>query len=135
MEKPDIKQDKEDYILSLNILNDFSNQFYEKKEFDKCAVIDFKIFESSSKILGLENPDTLKAMFNLAVDYTKLEKYEQARETYEDLIELRKKVLGSKHPDTIEAMTNLISVYSSLKMTEKVDSVLDELKKLDTEEK
>lgn len=127
----DLNQDKEDFITSLNILNDFSGQFYDRGEFEKCAVIDFKIFESSSKILGLENPDTLSAMFNLAVDYTKLGKLNQARQTYEDLIMLRKKVLGADHPDTILAMTNIISVYSGLNLPDKVDEMLDELKGLE----
>lgn len=130
LEKIDLVQDKQDFIECLNILNDFGNQFYDREEYDKCAIIDFKIVCSASRILGLENPDTLKAMENLAVDYRKLGKKEQAVSTYEDLIKYRKRTGDGRDKDTIRCMVELAGLYEEMKNEASFNKILEELASL-----
>ena len=64
-------------------------------------------------ILGLEHPDTLTSMNNLAMVLRYQGKYGTAEEKLRRALELRKKVLGPKHPDTLTGMSNLALVLRS----------------------
>ncbi|KAK2051834.1 hypothetical protein LY76DRAFT_373373 [Colletotrichum caudatum] len=61
------------------------------------------------KVLGLENPDTLVSMNNLAEVHRTQGKYEAAEQMHRQTLELRKKVLGL-NPDTLTSMNNLALV-------------------------
>ena len=61
-------------------------------------------------ILGIEHPDTLVSMDNLAVVLKRQGKYEAAEEMQRRALELYEKVLGPEHPDTLTSMDNLARV-------------------------
>ena len=63
--------------------------------------------ELREKVLGVEHPDTLMSMNNLAMVLQAQGKYEAAEEMHRQTLELREKVLGPEHPDTLTSMNNL----------------------------
>lgn len=70
------------------------------------------LWEVIEATLGLEHPDTLRSMNNLATVLNRQGKYEQAEEMHGQTLELRKTVLGLEHPDTLASMNNLATVLS-----------------------
>jgi tetratricopeptide (TPR) repeat protein len=66
---------------------------------------------TSEKQLGVEHPDTLGIMHQLAVVYRGQGRYEEAEIQYKHVLALREKRLGLGHPDTLHTMHNLAVVY------------------------
>jgi hypothetical protein len=52
------------------------------------------VVEFRKKVLGLEHPQTLRSINNLALLYQSQSKYEAAKPLYEETLQLTKKVLG-----------------------------------------
>ncbi|KAI9776224.1 MAG: hypothetical protein M1816_005406, partial [Peltula sp. TS41687] len=69
--------------------------------------------ETDKRVLGVEHPDTLISMGNLALTYSKQGRWKEAEELEMQVMETRKKVLGVEHPDTLTSMNNLASSYSN----------------------
>jgi tetratricopeptide (TPR) repeat protein len=65
---------------------------------------------SSLRTVGLEHPDTLTSMSNLALVLGRQGKYEDAEMRNRQTLARREKVLGYEHPDTVTSMSNLASV-------------------------
>ncbi|KAK3690270.1 Tetratricopeptide repeat-domain-containing protein [Podospora appendiculata] len=64
----------------------------------------------SEKVLGLEHPDTLTSMNNLAFVWKDQGKFEEAEQMNRRALGGREKVLGLEHPDTLTSVSNLASV-------------------------
>jgi hypothetical protein len=62
-------------------------------------------------LLGVEHPDTLASMNNLAGAYHAQGKYAAAAALYIQTLEISKRVLGAEHPDTLASMGNLAGAY------------------------
>jgi len=60
---------------------------------------------------GLEYPDTLNAMDNLARSYYEVGRWPEALKLREQVLTIRRKALGPEHPDTLSAMHNLAISY------------------------
>jgi hypothetical protein len=58
------------------------------------------------RILGVEHPDTITAMANLAATYQNLGKYTEAEKLKIHVLDTRNRILGVEHPDTITAMAD-----------------------------
>ena len=67
-----------------------------------------------NRTLGVEHPDTILAMGNLASSYRALGKHTEVEKVKIQILDLRKRILGVEHPDTILAMANLAVTYSTL---------------------
>ncbi|KAF2725921.1 hypothetical protein K431DRAFT_214502 [Polychaeton citri CBS 116435] len=71
--------------------------------------------ESSTEIrleqLGVEHPDTLSSMNNLASTYRNQGRWKEAEQLDAKVVETRSAVLGAEHPDTLTSMNNLASTY------------------------
>jgi hypothetical protein len=63
--------------------------------------------EIIKRVLGLEHPDTLTSINNLALTYSRQGRWQEAEELEVQVMETRKKVLGLEHPDTLKSMNNL----------------------------
>jgi tetratricopeptide (TPR) repeat protein len=63
---------------------------------------------------GLDDPDTLGAMNNLAITYALLGRHTDALKLEEESLALRKRRLGPQHRDTLAGMANLASRYAAL---------------------
>jgi tetratricopeptide (TPR) repeat protein len=75
------------------------------------------LFEQTLKLqkakLGLDHPDTLTSMSNLASGYSDMGRPDLALPLFKEALALRKAKQGSDHPDTLTSMNNLASCYWS----------------------
>jgi tetratricopeptide (TPR) repeat protein/predicted Ser/Thr protein kinase len=62
-------------------------------------------------VLGVDHPDTLGTMSNLAVGYGAAGRLPEALPLFEETLQLRKAKLGPDHPDTLTSMHNLATAY------------------------
>jgi hypothetical protein len=70
-----------------------------------------QILEWNKRMLGIDHPDTLTRMANLASTYRNQGRWDTAEELEVQVMETRKKKLGADHPDTLSSMNNLASTY------------------------
>ncbi|KAF1813614.1 HET-domain-containing protein [Eremomyces bilateralis CBS 781.70] len=70
-----------------------------------------QVLEMKKRLLGLEHPDTLTSMANLASTYRNQGRWDAAEELEVQVMETRKKKLGADHPHTLSSMANLASTY------------------------
>ena len=80
----------------------------------EAETLEIEVLDKRDKILGVEHPDTIFAMANLASTYHSLGKYMEAEQLEIPILDVRKRILGVEHPDTIRAMANLAVTYSSM---------------------
>ena len=63
------------------------------------------------RVLGLEHPDTLTSMANLASTFSNQSRWKEAEELFVQVMETSSRVLGLEHPSTLTSMANLASAY------------------------
>lgn len=68
------------------------------------------VIESALLVLGVDHPDTLSNVSNLAVVLQNQGKYEQAEAINRRALAGRKKVLGMNIPDTLTSVSTIASV-------------------------
>lgn len=66
------------------------------------------------KILGSDNPDTLKTRNNLAYAYSVAGRYEEAIPLYQEILGLMERVLGPEHPHSVGSRNNLAIAYHAV---------------------
>ena len=90
--------------------------------------------EARKRILGVEHPDTILAMGNIASTYRDIGKYTEAEELEIQVLDAMKRIHEVEHPETVRAMANLGVTYRVLgKYTESEKlaiQVLDALKRI-----
>lgn len=64
-----------------------------------------------NKFLGVEHPDTLLSIGNLAHTYNNQCRYKDAEELLVQIMQVREIVLGKDHPNTLIGMSNLAISY------------------------
>ncbi|MCI5157980.1 MAG: CHAT domain-containing protein, partial [Candidatus Electrothrix sp. AUS1_2] len=82
------------------------------------------------KHLGLENPDTMTSINNLATLYKSQGRYAEAEPLYKEAFQLREKVLGKEHPDTLASINNLATLYYSQGRYAEAEPLLKEVLQL-----
>jgi hypothetical protein len=65
------------------------------------------VVETRKRVLGLEHPNTLTSIANLALAYIKQGRCTKVKSLEVQVLETRKRVLGSDHPSTLTTMANL----------------------------
>jgi eukaryotic-like serine/threonine-protein kinase len=65
------------------------------------------------RVLGADNPKTLKAISRLGRIAFLQGNFKQAESLYKQILEIQRRVPGSEHPDTLETMNSLGDVYTS----------------------
>ena len=74
------------------------------------------------RTLGVEHPDTLTSMHNLASTYFRQGKFQEAVDLEEKVLEATRRTLGVEHRDTLTSMNNLALTYCNQgKFQEAVD--------------
>jgi tetratricopeptide (TPR) repeat protein len=63
--------------------------------------------------LGVEHPQTLTTLHNLAQVYELQGRYGDAEKLYKQVLAAREKILGETHPSTLTTMHNLADIYES----------------------
>ena len=73
-----------------------------------------QVLDAKNRILGVEHPDTINAMENLAATYQYMGQYTEAEKLEMQVLDARNRILGVQHPQTITAMMNLAATYKCL---------------------
>ena len=63
------------------------------------------------RLLGVDHPDTLSSIANLASTYREQGRWEEAEKLFMQVMEASKAKLGADHPSTLISMANLASTY------------------------
>ena len=71
-----------------------------------------RALELHRRVLGAENPKTLKTINRLARAEQLQGRYPQAEALYRQALEIQRRVLGTEHLDTLSSMSGLASVYA-----------------------
>ncbi|MBN1855191.1 MAG: serine/threonine protein kinase [Pirellulales bacterium] len=82
--------------------------------------------------LGLDHPDSLTAMNNLANAYHDVGTLDRAVFIHEETLKRRKEKIGPDHPDTLSSMNNLALAYTAIGRLDKALPLYEETKKLAT---
>ena len=100
-------------------------------KYTEAQKLQMQVLDARNRILGVEHPETLRAMGNIAATYVKLGKYTEAEKLQMQVLDARNRILGEEHPHTILAMTNLAITYRNLARyteAEKLETQACELK-------
>jgi len=102
----------------VNYLDDAYDKFgmllQEQGYFKEAKFLRNKVLDTRNRTLGVEHPDTIRAMANLAVTYQSLGKYKAAEMLEMQVLDARNRILGVEHPDTIHSMANLATTHQNL---------------------
>jgi tetratricopeptide (TPR) repeat protein len=110
------------YVLASNAHNgDLEDAISLRNKVGFCLLVDGKyseaeelfvqVVETRKRVLGMEHPDTLLSIGNLASTYWNQGRWKEAEELDLQVMETRKRVLGTEHPDTLASIGNLASTY------------------------
>ena len=83
-----------------------------------------QVMETSKRVLGVEHPDTLNNMANLAHTYNLEDRNEEAIELMKHVVERRTSTIGPKHPYTLDSATSLSAWTSNTTLVENQPSRL-----------
>ncbi|KAJ6523849.1 P-loop containing nucleoside triphosphate hydrolase protein [Mycena capillaripes] len=104
---------------------------YQYKQAEELYVI---VLEKRRKLLGEDHIDTLDAMYNLAVTFSKSGQLQKAEELKVIVLEKWRMILGDDHPNTLDAMYSLAITFSKSSQLQKAEEleviVLEKQRKL-----
>ncbi|KAJ7740288.1 kinase-like domain-containing protein [Mycena olivaceomarginata] len=83
-----------------------------KKQKLEAVELGVVLVEKWKQILGVDHPDTLLAISNLAESYSGLGQLKQAEEFGVLVMKRRTQLLGDDHPHTLVAMSQLANIYN-----------------------
>jgi eukaryotic-like serine/threonine-protein kinase len=87
--------------------------YSDEGKYARAEALDIQALEIQRRVLGPENPDTLKSMNNLASVYFDEGKYAQAQALFSQTLEIRRRVLGPEHHYTLKSMDPLANAYAA----------------------
>jgi serine/threonine protein kinase/class 3 adenylate cyclase len=85
--------------------------YYALGLYREAIVLQEKVRDYSLATFGLENPDTLVAMLNLANSYFRAGRRDEALKLQEEMLRLSRKVNGPEDPFTLKAMHSMALSY------------------------
>ena len=94
------------------------------RKLDEARALGNEVLEYRRQTGGPEDPETLRALNNLAKIEIMSWRYEQAEKLLLEVLEGRRRVLGNEHRDTIEAFTTLASVYMAQEKLDEAEPML-----------
>ena len=106
---------------SWNALNARVIQMYQKKHYTEAIPVAQKALEVAESKHGLESPQTVLALNNLALLYKKTKKSRMAESGYLKALGISEKILPPNHPDFAVPLNNLAMFYDSQKRYKKAD--------------
>ncbi|RXW16079.1 hypothetical protein EST38_g9775 [Candolleomyces aberdarensis] len=114
------------YIEHLRLVGDVDTNYWDDRlewfsevcdglqDLPTKAAIDMKIVEERLKHLGERHVLTIRAMSAVVTDYAGLNKYIEAKQLLERVLELQRSVFGEDHVETIGSVDNLGLLYLEL---------------------
>jgi hypothetical protein len=92
-------------------MNDLAVVDYNQGRYAQAEVLQSRIVEIRRRASGLEHPETLNSMHNLADAYTGQRKYAQAETPFTRTLEIQRRVLGPEHPNTLFTLSAIATMY------------------------
>jgi serine/threonine protein kinase/tetratricopeptide (TPR) repeat protein len=89
-----------------------------------------RALELHRRVLGAENPKTLRTTSGLARATFLQGRYPQAESLCSQALDIQRRVLGSEHPDTLRSMINLANVYDALGKYPQAEALFSETLKI-----
>ncbi len=91
-----------------------ATQYHNQERREKDAEEQYsQVLATEKRVLGLEHPDTLHSMHNLAEAWRKQGRYQEAEKLHQQALTLLEKVLGEEHPKTLFSKRNLAVMLST----------------------
>ena len=104
-------------VAFLNLLGDSAAQAIHIGE---------RLVADSERVLGPDDPDTLRSRNNLAVAYRAAGRTDEAITLHEQNLAARERVLGPDHPDTVAAGNNLALAYQDAGRTGEAITIFEQ---------
>jgi tetratricopeptide (TPR) repeat protein len=73
----------------------------------QALLLEQRSMEIRKRVLGPENEDTLRSMYQVAWDVERQGHYAEAEKLERETLEVQRRVLGPEHPDTLRTMSTL----------------------------
>ena len=89
----------------------FGMCLYTDGRYDEAETPFVEVMQMRQRVLGVEHPDTLTSIANLASTYRNQGRWKEAEDLDVQVMETSKKKLGADHPVTLTSMANLASTY------------------------
>ena len=92
--------------------NNFRFAMEEIGDWNNAKQLAMEIVDMRKKLLGVNHPDTLTSMGDLASTYYRQGKLNEAEQLGLQVLDMRKKLLGAKHLNTLISMEDLARTYN-----------------------
>jgi serine/threonine protein kinase len=102
-----LTKDRELQAQMMSVMGDVYNNL---GLYPRAQSLDQRAMEIRRRVLGPENPDTLRTVSNLAIVLQHEGDYAEAEKLDRETLDIRRRVLGPEHPDTLRSMINLATV-------------------------
>ncbi|CAG7916566.1 unnamed protein product [Penicillium olsonii] len=112
--KSDKKFGESDIPLSVHYLVPLAEMFEAQKQWNQSANINTRVFEICRNALGENHNQTLRALWWLASAYWNLERKDEAKACYVQVVETRRREYGLEDPETRASMRHLVIVFKKL---------------------
>ncbi len=96
-----------DPALQAQMMNVMGTVYFNLGLYSQAYPLLARALEIRTRILGLENPDTLKSMNDLGTTLDEQGRYIEAERLHRQVLDSRRRILGPDHPDTLASMNNL----------------------------
>ena len=103
----------------------FGFALWENGLWEEAEKLEVQVMETRSQALGVEHPDALMSMADLASTYWDQGRWDKAKELQVQVMEMQIRVLGAEHPSTLKSMANLATTHRDLgwwKQAEKLEA-------------
>jgi tetratricopeptide (TPR) repeat protein len=100
-------------IARSSLLHCVAGFLVSQGQWKKAEELQIQAVEGRKMVLGLEHPDTLNSINNLASTYWNQGRWKEAEELEVQVTETRKRVLGLEHPNTLTSINNLALTYQN----------------------
>jgi tetratricopeptide (TPR) repeat protein len=95
------------------LASSYAFHFFHRGRWRDAERIGVHLLQLRNRVLGVEHPDTLTSVNNLASLYTSQGRYGEAEPLLVGALEASERVLVVEHPDTLTSMNNLALLYAS----------------------
>src|SRR6266480_17767 len=103
-------------------MNNLAGVLSDQGTYEEAEQIYREVLESRQKVLGMEHPDTLMSIYDLAKLLSSQSRRVQAAISFERAVAGFTRVLGPNHPTTVACQKD----YSSLRLSDTETGVLTE---------
>ena len=101
--------------------------FHNRCDFVRVAPLNTRVHEEQRKLLGADDPVTLRSCTKLAMQYRRLAKLDQAVDLLDEILQRQRSRLGEEHADTLWTRNTLAATYLVSGRADRAITMLREL--------